>query len=591
MQLPHAVHSPDFRLGDFVRFRAPTKGKPDFNDQSAQMSPSNLVSEAAAATQSSKTSVLQVAQTLTRVLVQWQDATISEDAAVCLTSYQNPDEHESWPMEKVSLACQEERFLSEDSIELNRTSKIGVVLSVDSKERMAHVKWYKDPLIEFPSCRPEQATTLRYGTIGGDSRVSLYEITDHIGPDYGRGNMVFIIPEVPGLSAFDLQPLWRQNAIKSGTGGDSQTPWLRPMQILDDTRDYHGSGQNSKNGTGHSSEVYLRTLSTENVDDRYREKSSLPTTFNDIKQSISSQEQRNESSSESVPGLYVINHCEKLDTTYCFGEILDLCSDGEVIVRLGAFAVCQDVKVQPERLIVIASGDSGEMTEDSEDEEVASDSIDSLSTSIEASAPQTTIGQVNVAVEHEHTDLLDEGSDEEEWETDDEETLDTVAYTLQNAERGGFPDTATASNLGPKSAVISDSYEPIFSSKYPLIPDSFSILESSPPDDHAYPIDDAALDRKQMRRIIDEHKILASSLPEGVFARSWEQRLDLLRILFVGPTGTPYEYAPFLVDMSLRPPFPAQPPKGQHDSYQAADPVRLDLGLPFLSDISISIIT
>ena len=44
------------------------------------------------------------------------------------------------------------------------------------------------------------------------------------------------------------------------------------------------------------------------------------------------------------------------------------------------------------------------------------------------------------------------------------------------------------------------------------------------------------------------------------FARSWEARLDLLRILIVGPSGTPYEHAPFVIDMHFNPSFPALPP-------------------------------
>jgi ubiquitin-conjugating enzyme E2 O len=37
-----------------------------------------------------------------------------------------------------------------------------------------------------------------------------------------------------------------------------------------------------------------------------------------------------------------------------------------------------------------------------------------------------------------------------------------------------------------------------------------------------------------MRRIQKEHKILNTSLPDGIFVRTWDARLDLLRVLIVG---------------------------------------------------------
>ena len=81
-----------------------------------------------------------------------------------------------------------------------------------------------------------------------------------------------------------------------------------------------------------------------------------------------------------------------------------------------------------------------------------------------------------------------------------------------------------------------------------------------------------------MRRISKEHDILASSLPDGVFARSWEQRIDLLRVLIIGPTNTPYEYAPFVVDMYLGSPFPVQAPDAHFHSWTSnAGPVNPNL--------------
>lgn len=43
-----------------------------------------------------------------------------------------------------------------------------------------------------------------------------------------------------------------------------------------------------------------------------------------------------------------------------------------------------------------------------------------------------------------------------------------------------------------------------------------------------------------MQRISKEHNILRNSLPEGILARAFEDRMDLLRVLILGPTNTPY---------------------------------------------------
>jgi ubiquitin-conjugating enzyme E2 O len=72
-----------------------------------------------------------------------------------------------------------------------------------------------------------------------------------------------------------------------------------------------------------------------------------------------------------------------------------------------------------------------------------------------------------------------------------------------------------------------------------------------------------------MKRTQKEHKILRdpTSLPDGVYIRAWETRLDLLRILIVGPTETPYENAPFVVDFYLPDTFPAEPPRAHFHSW------------------------
>ncbi|KAF2174502.1 UBC-like protein, partial [Zopfia rhizophila CBS 207.26] len=57
------------------------------------------------------------------------------------------------------------------------------------------------------------------------------------------------------------------------------------------------------------------------------------------------------------------------------------------------------------------------------------------------------------------------------------------------------------------------------------------------------------------------------SLPPGIFVRTWESRLDLLRVLMIGPTDTPYEYAPFVIDFHLPTSYPSISPSAYFHSW------------------------
>ncbi|KAJ3069021.1 hypothetical protein HDU98_007895 [Podochytrium sp. JEL0797] len=63
------------------------------------------------------------------------------------------------------------------------------------------------------------------------------------------------------------------------------------------------------------------------------------------------------------------------------------------------------------------------------------------------------------------------------------------------------------------------------------------------------------------RRIRKEYTILSHSLPPGILVRVFEDRIDLLRVLMVGPENTPYEGGLFLFDVALPEEYPAVPPK------------------------------
>jgi hypothetical protein len=65
----------------------------------------------------------------------------------------------------------------------------------------------------------------------------------------------------------------------------------------------------------------------------------------------------------------------------------------------------------------------------------------------------------------------------------------------------------------------------------------------------------------RMKRLITELATLQTSLPEGIFVRHGSSRLDIMKILIVGPKGTPYEHGFFEFDLYCPLNYPTVAPK------------------------------
>lgn len=70
----------------------------------------------------------------------------------------------------------------------------------------------------------------------------------------------------------------------------------------------------------------------------------------------------------------------------------------------------------------------------------------------------------------------------------------------------------------------------------------------------------SVLNRQRMKRVVRETTILQTSLPEGIFVRHGSSRLDVMKVLIIGPQGTPYEDGFFMFDLFLPADFPQKPP-------------------------------
>jgi baculoviral IAP repeat-containing protein 6 len=69
--------------------------------------------------------------------------------------------------------------------------------------------------------------------------------------------------------------------------------------------------------------------------------------------------------------------------------------------------------------------------------------------------------------------------------------------------------------------------------------------------------------RGRMKKLMLELAALRTSLPEGIYVRHSSSRLDVIKVMIVGPAGTPYENGLFEFDLFCPSNYPHEPPKMQ----------------------------
>ncbi|XP_010549319.1 PREDICTED: probable ubiquitin-conjugating enzyme E2 24 [Tarenaya hassleriana] len=72
--------------------------------------------------------------------------------------------------------------------------------------------------------------------------------------------------------------------------------------------------------------------------------------------------------------------------------------------------------------------------------------------------------------------------------------------------------------------------------------------------------------RSWVKKVQQEWSILKADLPETIYVRVYEERMDLLRAAMVGASGTPYHDGLFFFDIMLPPQYPHEPPMVHYHS-------------------------
>ena len=440
--LPEASHTPDWTLGNMVRFR---------DSAGAALKYSNAFNKIPrTATQGFDMNLLKIVSTSTTILVQWQDGSISTQHSTSVVQSIDTDDNEVWPGERVSYKPDENR-LDEGLVPMIRCPTVGIVQSVNAEERLARVRWFDEAVINVDADHKDwAATTSRYGRISDRiTQVSIYDLAAHPAFRVLLSDFAIVAPN----SSIQADPC-------------------------------------------------------------------------DLKAHL--------------------------------GEVVGLCLDGDLVVRCGTSDHTQDLEIPFEKLVLITAAreyegtasEEGDHVEDIEEDEGADEWHDEIDSDMDNESQST--DPIDIEIEYEGGRRVGPEDDSEGlWSTEEDSSSDERKASRKLSENPH--NTRELKRQDPP--LPSTKLEP---SDFPL---SFLILDGDAPSDHHFVEKTRPISGRFLKKITREHKIMKDSLPEGVFVRTWESRLDLLRVLIVGPVDTPYEHAPFVLDMFFDEQYPESAPE------------------------------
>lgn len=548
-----AVHGYDIAAGDYMRFSDPAGAAVKYNGVRDGTACGTFRRIPRTATQGYDMNVFRVRETKTHITVHWQDLSSSQEDAASVVPYLNIDDHDVWPGEIVVLKESEEvqrptGWIDTDNDvfeEMVVPKQVGVVQRTDPGERVAHVRWFSGPKVEILG---ETRSVLMPGSVlGGLSpeveEVSFYEIATYPALTKRRGDLVLVVSQ---SSFMDSSGAIARRRRPSNSSASS------PFRSL---------------ATGYQALLnYLRRSRRGGPSPEHVFGAPEPSTLASNNVSI-----------ESMP--LSSSNTSLARVVDWFGEVVDLGLDGLLTVRLGALSKVRDIKVPAERVIVLVGGDdeSEVGASDVTDDEVWSDESMSISSERDKYDSDEVIEKV---VEYEGGARLDADEGDEMWMTDDEDSKSTSDTSMSGGsgvedlpiDKQNLLDKQQATDDEVSSAPLGKLPEDtkpneISLSSFSSMPDQFQILDTPVPVDHHFLKDTVELSASLMRRIRKEHRIMQSSLPDGTFVRTWDSRLDLLRVLIVGPRNTPYELAPFVMDFHFGSYFPTSPPGSYFHSW------------------------
>ncbi|XP_057422752.1 probable ubiquitin-conjugating enzyme E2 23 [Lotus japonicus] len=468
---------------------------------------------------------LLIANTRSRVDVAWQDGTIERELnSTSLIPIDNPGDHEfvseQYVVEKTS-------DVGEDTSE---TRRVGVVRSVDAKERTACVRWLK------PVERAEDPREF-----DNEEVVSVYELEGHPDYDYCYGDVVVRLSPV-------------SVSLETASVGQS-------MDKSKQKNDENGIKKEVKNQTG-----------TTKV------------------QSVSSGETCGEFSDLSWVGNITGLKNGDIEVTWADGMVSTV--GPQAIYVVGRDDDDESIAAGSE----VSDAASWETVNDDE-MEVPEDSREGIerenSSSVTSEAEESESGRaaalsVPLAAFHFFTRLasgifsrgqrdFDPGHLKSKGENECQ-SLVSDESSSQNCISidGDDSDSKSGGNeqVVPETEILEASKTlcSLRNEDAPAICDNDACgvkhfdITTDPSDHYFIGANGQSNNRKWFKKVQQDWSILQNNLPEEIYVRVYEDRMDLLRAVILGPYGTPYQDGLFFFDFHLPPEYPDVPPSAYYHS-------------------------
>ncbi|KAL4957246.1 hypothetical protein BDW69DRAFT_156727 [Aspergillus filifer] len=470
--------------------------------------------------------IFRIVSTRTEVVVQWQDGSRTSEVANFLLHH-NDGGNELHAGALVSVrdkvkVLDRSSFSSEGhtahTFRHRRTqtlrTPIGVVQEVN-REQVASIRWYDNPGVELIYNGNAASYSSSLGKLCGVAeKVSTYEITKFPALDIYLGAFVIVAPVCIEESVISSMILHDRDPIKTGVP-HLYTDWT--------SRNIYAVQQNN----------LIAIKSAMVTSDWFKSTTTIRP----------SSRQR-----------YSLHRDQAATINDFFGKVVAMDTDGNITVRFPGPSGCHDAQVPFERIMMLVTPflpSEGRMFSSSTRDEFYD--WDSIEDEIDAE-------EHNDLQSNDETVLIESREHQTEAKAPKDIITSVSEIHIDVQQRPCDIEITTENTSAP--AAEKSSLPPIFRLPVPFSPPpSFALLEGLPPPDHHFINSRSKSNRSpNMKHLQKEFSILETSLPSGIFARSWESRMDLLRVMLIGPQGTPYAHAPFVFDMQFTSNYPNEPP-------------------------------
>ncbi|KAF7841266.1 putative ubiquitin-conjugating enzyme E2 23 [Senna tora] len=472
----------------------------------------------------------------TKVDVAWQDGTIERGLeSTSLIPIDNPGDHE-FVAEQYVVEKTSESDDSEDNCQIRR---VGVVRSVNAKERTACVRWLK------PVARAEDPREFDKEEV-----VSVYELEGHPDYDYCYGDVVVrLLPVSFSSDTASVGESIEVSKHKNGESGGKRG-----------TKNKIGS---SKVENGSSSETCMEFSDLSWVGNITGLKNGdIEVTWAD-----------GMVSTVGPQAIYVVGRDDDDDSIAAGSELSDAASWE---------TVNDDEKeiLEDSREDIGRENSSSDISEEEENGENDFGAAAALSVPLAAFRFVTRLasgifsrGQRNSDPDHLQSES-DSGLPSERI-TKTSEAIDVSDES--NSQKpmlidGDNSENRNGENEEVASPEVSESLCGLRTDDAPASCDNYSYsfkrfdITRVPSDHYFIGANGQINNRKWLKKVQQDWSILQNNLPEGIYVRVYEDRMDLLRAVIVGAYGTLYQDGLFFFDFHLPAEYPDVPPSVYYHS-------------------------